>query len=305
MQYQNTSGHVKTLIPGTVPIQEIHGILLGAIAPRPIAFASTVDNEGRPNLSPFSFFNIFSTNPPVVVFSPSRRGRDGSTKHTYENIREVAEVVINLVSYPMVQQVNLASSEFSKGVNEFLKAGLTMIPSDLVKPPRVKESPVQLECKVLHVIETGQGPAAGNLVVCEIVSVHVDEAILDEKGKIDHQKTDWVGRMGGEWYVRASGNALFRVVKPPDGQVIGIDQSPEEIRTSKVLTGNDLGRMGLLKVLPSEEEIKSARTDETYKQIIASNEDPGIRREALHRYAQSLLEKGEFLKAVAICTEQA
>jgi flavin reductase (DIM6/NTAB) family NADH-FMN oxidoreductase RutF len=294
---------MKSLKPGEVSLQEMHSILLGAIAPRPVAFASTVDAEGNPNLSPFSFFNIFSTNPPVVVFSPSRRGRDSTTKHTYENVKAVPEVVVNLVDYAMVQQVNLASSEFPRGVNEFVKAGFTMIPSEIVKPPRVKESPVQLECRVLQVIETGHGPAAGNLVVCEVVMVHVDEAILDANGKVDQQKTDWVGRMGGDLYVRASGSALFRVTKPPDGPAIGIDSLPEEIRTSNILTGNDLGRMGLLRALPSEEEIKSAKEDEQYRQLVADHVDPVQLREALHSFAKVLLDKGEFLKAVAVCTE--
>jgi flavin reductase (DIM6/NTAB) family NADH-FMN oxidoreductase RutF len=295
---------MKSLKPGEVALQEMHSILLGTIAPRPIAFASTVDAEGNPNLSPFSFFNIFSTNPPVVVFSPSRRGRDSTTKHTYENVKAVPEVVVNLVDYAMVQQVNLASSEFPRGVNEFVKAGFTMIPSEIVKPPRVKESPVQLECRVLQVIETGHGPAAGNLVVCEIVMVHVDEAILDANGKVDQQKTDWVGRMGGDLYVRASGSALFRVTKPPDGPAIGIDSLPEEIRTSNILTGNDLGRMGLLRALPSEVDIKSAKEDEQYRQLVADHVDPVQLREALHRFAKVLLDNGEILKAVAVCTEK-
>jgi len=295
---------MKSLKPGEVALQEMHSILLGAIAPRPVAFASTVDAEGNPNLSPFSFFNIFSTNPPVVVFSPSRRGRDSTTKHTYENVKAVPEVVVNLVDYAMVQQVNLASSEFPRGVNEFVKAGFTMIPSEIVKPPRVKESPVQLECRVLQVIETGHGPAAGNLVVCEVVMVHVDEAILDANGKVDQQKTDWVGRMGGDLYVRASGSALFRVTKPPEGPAIGIDSLPEEIRTSNILTGNDLGRMGLLRALPSEVDIKSAKEDEQYRQLVADHVDPVQLREALHRFAKVLLDNGEILKAVAVCTEK-
>ncbi len=293
---------MKTITPGEVPFQEIHGILLGAIAPRPIAFASTVDGNGNPNLSPFSFFNLFGTNPPVVVFSPSRRGRNNTTKHTYENVKSVPEVVINLVDFPMVQQANLASSEFPAGVNEFIKAGFTMLPSEVVKPFRVKESPVQLECKVLQVIETGQGPSAGNLVIGEILKIHVSETILDEQGKIDFLKTDWVGRMGGEWYVRASGDALFRVSKPPtDGPPIGIDGLPEEIRSSTVLTGNDLGRMGLIREFPSEAEIKQAKEDKAYLQIITTHPDPVKRREAVHRYAQILIDRGAFAQAVAIC----
>lgn len=294
---------MKTITPGEVPVQEIHGILLGAVAPRPIALASTVDLEGHPNLAPFSFFNIFSTNPPVVVFSPSRRGRDNTTKHTYDNVKKVPEVVINLVNYAMVQQVNLASSEFPKGIDEFFKAGFTPIPSEKVKPFRVKESPVQLECKVLQVIEAGNGPAAGNLVICEVLLVHIDEAIIDDKGKIDPQKADWVARMGGDWYCRAAGDALFKVTKPVDSPSIGIDSLPPEIRGSRILTGNDLGRMGLIKALPGDEEIQGFRQDETYLQI-TEHWNPEERRERVHRYAQQLLDRGEFIKAVALCIER-
>jgi flavin reductase (DIM6/NTAB) family NADH-FMN oxidoreductase RutF len=200
--------------PGDISIPKFHHLMLGAIAPRPIAFASTIDRDGRPNLSPFSFFNAFGANPPILVFSPSRRGIDNTTKHTYENIREVPEVVINAVTYEMVQKVSDSSADFPKGVNEFDMVGFTMQPSDLVKPFRVKESPVQMECKVLQVIETGIGPAAGNLVICEILRIHVNRKVMDEKGRIDPHKADLVGRLGGEYYVRASGTALFELAKP-------------------------------------------------------------------------------------------
>ena len=200
--------------PKETSIPKFHHLMLGAIAPRPIAFASTIDKEGKPNLSPFSFFNTFGVNPPVVVFSPSRRGKDNTTKHTYENIKEVPEVVINAVSYEMVQKVSDSSAEFPKGVNEFEMVGFTMEPSELVKPYRVKESPVQFECKVLQVIETGFQNAAGNLVICEILCIHVNPDIMDEKGRIDPNKIDLVCRMGGDWYVRASGEAIFEVAKP-------------------------------------------------------------------------------------------
>ncbi len=200
--------------PGDIPIPKFHHLMLGAIAPRPIAFVSTMDNDGRPNLSPFSFFNAFGANPPIVVFSPSRRGIDSSTKHTYQNIKEVPEVVINAVTYDMVQKVSDSSADFPKGVNEFDMVGFTMQPSDLVKPFRVKESPVQLECKVIQVIETGTGPAAGNLVICEILRIHVNKRVMDKNGRIDPHKTDLVGRLGGEYYVRASGTALFELAKP-------------------------------------------------------------------------------------------
>jgi flavin reductase (DIM6/NTAB) family NADH-FMN oxidoreductase RutF len=200
--------------PKDTSVPKFHHLMLGAVAPRPIAFASTIDIEGRPNLSPFSFFNAFGANPPIVVFSPSRRGKDNTTKHTYENIKEVPEVVINAVTYEMVQKMSDSSADFPKGVNEFDMVGFTMQPSDLVKPFRVKESPVQFECRVLQVIETGYGPAAGNLVICEILRVHVNPEVMDEKGRIDPHKTDLVGRLGGEFYVRASGSALFELAKP-------------------------------------------------------------------------------------------
>ena len=200
--------------PSDTSVPKFHHLMLGAIAPRPIAFASTIDKEGRPNLSPFSFFNAFGANPPIVVFSPSRRGVDNTTKHTYENIKEVPEVVINAVTYNMVQQVSDSSADFPRGVNEFEMVGFTMEPSDLVRPFRVKESPVQFECRVLQVIETGHENAAGNLVICEILRIHVNPEILDEKGRIDPNKTDLVGRMGGNYYVRASGSALFELAKP-------------------------------------------------------------------------------------------
>lgn len=200
--------------PESMSVPGFHHLMLGAVAPRPIAFASTMDAGGRPNLSPFSFYNAFGANPPLLVFSPSRRGIDNTTKHTYDNVKEVPEVVINAVTYAMVRQASDASADFPKGVNEFDKVGLTMVPSDLVRPFRVKESPVQMECRVLQVIETGTGPAAGNLVICQILRVHVDPAILDEKGRIDPHKADLVGRLGGDYYVRASGSALFELPKP-------------------------------------------------------------------------------------------
>lgn len=200
--------------PKELSIQKFHGLMLGAVAPRPIAFASTIDKEGNPNLSPFSFFNAFGANPPVLIFSPSRRGKDNTTKDTYENVKEVAEVVINVVSFEMVKQANEASAEFPKGVNEFEKAGFTMQKSDLIRPFRVQESPVQFECKVLQVIETGTMHAAGNLVICEILKMHINPDILNESGTIDPHKIDLVGRLGNNYYVRASGSAIFELQKP-------------------------------------------------------------------------------------------
>ena len=233
-----------TINPKEVKVPVLHSYLLGAVAPRPIAFASTIDKNGNPNLAPFSFFNVFSANPPIAIFSPARSGRTGITKHTHDNINEVPEVVINVVSYSMVQQTSLASTEYPKGVNEFEKAGFTALKSELVKPYRVKESPVQMECKVNQVIELGNQGGAGNLVVCEVLLIHVDENILDANKNIDPNKIDLVSRMGGNWYCRASGNTLFEVEKPIATMGIGIDKIPAHIRNSKVLTGNNLGQLG-------------------------------------------------------------
>lgn len=240
--------------PKEVTVGKMHSYLLGAVAPRPIAFASTIDKEGNVNLSPFSFFNCFGANPPIVVFSPSRRGRDNTTKHTYENVLEVPEVVINIVNYDMVQQMSLASTEYKKGVNEFIKAGLTPLASTKMKPPRVAEAPVSFECKVLQVIPTGLEGGAGNLVICEVILAHVKDEILDAEGKIDPYKLDAVARMGGDWYCRANGEALFTVPKPLEKIGIGIDQLPEVIRNSKVLTGNDLGMLANVEQLPEGAE---------------------------------------------------
>ena len=230
--------------PKEVSTGKFHGMMLGAIAPRPIAFASTVDKEGNVNLSPFSFFNCFGTNPPILIFSPARRVRDNTTKHTLENVLEHPEVVINIVNYATVEQMSLASTEYDKGINEFVKSGLTPVQSEKVKPPRVKEAPAAFECKVNEVIPLGEEGGAGNLIICEVVLMHVKENILDIEGRIDPQLLDAVGRMGGDYYCRASGESVFEVAKPTRHKGIGIDQLPEHIRNSAVLTGNDLGKLG-------------------------------------------------------------
>jgi flavin reductase (DIM6/NTAB) family NADH-FMN oxidoreductase RutF len=240
----------KRIDPKEVSTGVLHSYLLGAIAPRPIAFASTIDKEGKVNLSPFSFFNVFGANPPILIFSPARRGRDNTTKHSYENVLEVPEVTINIVDYAMVQQMSLASTEYAKGVNEFVKAGLTEVKSDKVKPPRVAEAPASFECKVLQVIPTGIEGGAGNLIICEVVLVHIADRVLDANGKIDPFKLDAVARMGGDWYCRANGNALFTVPKPLEKIGIGIDMLPNEIKLSKVLTGNELAMLANIETLP-------------------------------------------------------
>ncbi|WP_100802478.1 flavin reductase family protein [Ulvibacter sp. MAR_2010_11] len=237
--------------PQDISTGKLHGYLLGAVSPRPICFASTIDAEGNVNLSPFSFFNVFSANPPIMVFSPARRVRNNTTKHTLENVLETKEVVINIVNYSMVQQMSLASTEYAKGVNEFVKAGFTEIASEIVKPPRVAEAPVQFECKVLEVVALGDNGGAGNLVVCEVVNLHLDETILNAEGHIDPNKIDTVARMGGNWYSRAKAG-LFEVPKPLSTLGIGVDALPEAVRNSKVLTGNDLGMLANVEELPAE-----------------------------------------------------
>lgn len=245
-----------SLDPKELKTAQIHQYLLHAVAPRPIAWASTIDAEGNPNLAPFSFFNVFSANPPIAIFSPARSGRTGTTKNTLDNVREVPEVVINIVNYDLVQQASLSSTEYAKGVNEFVKAGLTAIPSEKIRPSRVQESPVQLECIVREVIELGTQGGAGNLVICEIVMIHIAEEILDpETRMIDQNKIDLVARMGGDWYCRASGNAMFKVAKPLLTIGIGVDALPENIRNSKILTGNHLGQLGNVEKLPSKDEV--------------------------------------------------
>ena len=240
--------------PKDLPTAKLHGYLLGAIAPRPIAFASTIDKDGNPNLSPYSFFNVFGSNPPIVVFSPARRVRDNTLKHTLENVEEVKEVVINVVSYAMVQQMSLSSTEYPKGVNEFEKAGFTMLASDEVKPFRVAESPVQFECKVKEIMYTGTEGGAGNLIVGEVVKVHINENVLAEDGSIDQYKIDLVARAGGSYYSRAR-DGFFEIPKPLSALGIGVDSIPQEIRNSKVLTGNDLGMLGNVEALPDSDAV--------------------------------------------------
>lgn len=254
------------LDPKEVSVQRMFGLLLDTVAPRPIALASTVDTQCRPNLSPFSFFNAFGTNPPILIFSPSRRGRDNTTKDTYNNLKQVPEVVINMVNHAIVEQVNLASSDFPTGVNEFEKAGFTAVTSDLIRPPRVKESPVSFECKVLQIIETGDQGSAGNLVICEVLRMHIHDRVLDENGRIDPRKIDLVARMGGDYYCRAK-EGLFTLKKPGLPVGIGIDQLPDFIRFSPYLSGNDLGKLGTLPSLPSPDEIETMKKSELFKKI--------------------------------------
>lgn len=273
-----------TLDPKELSVPTLFGHLTAAVGPRPIAFASTIDSDGRVNLAPFSFFNVFGANPPILVFSPSRSGRDNTTKHTLDNVLEVPETVVNIVDYKMVQQMSLASTAYAKGINEFTKAGLTQQPSQTIKPPRVAESPVQFECKVIEVKALGDQGGAGNLVICEITRIHIDNAILDEAGHIDPVKIDQVARMGGNWYSRAK-EGLFEVPKPVAQTGIGYDQIPLDIRQSTVLTGNDLGMLGNVETLPSIDEIQAFVESDIEIRSLLNTKDP----EQIHKKAQDYL----------------
>jgi flavin reductase (DIM6/NTAB) family NADH-FMN oxidoreductase RutF len=278
------------IIPGQMKTALLHNYLQGAIAPRPICFASTVDRDGRPNLSPFSFFNLFGSNPATLIFSPSRRVRDNTTKHTLENVLETMEVVINVVTYSMVHQASLSSCEYPKGTNEFEKSGFTPLPSEKVKPFRVKESPVQFECIVREVLPQGQQGGAGNLIICEPVLIHINDAILNEHGVIDPHKIDLVARMGGDYYCRASGAAVFEVAKPITELGIGIDALPASIRQSSILTGNNLGQLANVQQQPV---IDPAFEDDHLKNIIQYYSiTPDEMEKELHHHAQRLLENG-------------
>ncbi|RXK60638.1 flavin reductase family protein [Lacibacter luteus] len=267
-----------------------------AIAPRPVCFASTIDKEGNVNLSPFSFFNLFSSNPPVVVFSPARRVRDNTTKHTLQNVLEVPEVVINIVDYDMVQQVSLASCEFPKEVNEFIKAGFTEEAATLVKPPMVKESKVKMECKVLEVKPLGSEGGAGNLVICEVLRMHVDENILNaESTMIDQRKLHHIARLGGDWYCKVDEHSLFHVAKPNTQLGIGIDALPETIRNSNILTGNNLGQLANVHEYPA---VDATFEDEQLKNIIQYfSINPDEMDKELHKYAKELLDAGKVNEA--------
>ena len=260
-----------TINPKEIEVPKLHHYLLGAVGPRPIAFASTIDENGVRNLSPFSFFNVFSANPPIMVFSPARSGRTGATKNTFDNVKTTKEVVINIVNYPIVQQMSLSSSPYSADIDEFEKSGLTPIASETIKPFRVKESPVQFECKVNDVVELGQNGGAGNLVICEVLRIHIKEDILDDKGMIDQHKIDLVSRMGGNWYCRADENSMFEIQKPITTIGIGVDNIPENIRKSTILTGNDLGLLGSIEAFPTQEEIDNYTTPSGEKHQIAKD----------------------------------
>ena len=288
---------ITTYSPEELSQRDLHNLLLTAVAPRPICFASTIDLDGNVNLSPFSFFNVFSSKPPVMVFSPARNGRDNTLKHTLQNIYEVKEVVINIVNHSLVEQMSLASTAYDKGVNEFVKSGLTQVPSDMIRPPRVGEAPVALECTVDQVIELGDQGGAGNLVIARVVRIHLNDKYLDETGKLDTHKLDLVARMGGSWYCRANSSALFEIPKPVRTKGLGIDLLPQSIRESSVLTGNNLGRLGNLERLPESSEVLTIRNHPEIKALIAQTDTTDLKA-ALHLIGQRWLENNDTEAAI-------
>ena len=273
-----------TIDPKEIPVPKLHHYLLGAIGPRPIAFASTVDANGIDNLAPFSFFNVFSANPPILIFSPARSGRTNETKDTYNNVKVVPEVVINVVNYDIVHQMSLASSPFAPGVSEFDKAGFTPIASKTIRPKRVAESPIQFECKVIEVKELGNQGGAGNLIFCEVMKIHINEAVLDENGSIDQHKIDLVARAGGSYYTRAR-DGFFEIPKPIATLGIGVDAIPLEIRNSPILTGNNLGMLGNVEQLPTEDTVNNFGKE--HSQFI------GLEMVKKHTFAQEYLSKND------------
>lgn len=285
-----------SLDPKELPQPKLHQYLLGAIGPRPIAFASTIDDQGRPNLAPYSFFNVFSSNPPILIFSPARRGRDNTTKHTLENALAHRECVINIVNYEMVEQMSLASTEYPLGVSEFEKTGLTPIASDVVKPFRVKEAPVQFECKINDVVALGTQGGAGNLVICEVVRIHVAESILDEEGRISPIKIDQVARMGGHWYTRAN-KGLFQLPQPMTQIGIGFDALPTDIKTSRILTGNELAQLAGVESIPNETEVNEYKLTELADLFMEFEGRAAELEVQLHTLAKELLQQKKVVEA--------
>lgn len=283
--------------PTDLATAALHGCLLTGIAPRPIAFVSTSDGAGNVNLSPYSFFNIFGSNPPILIFSPARRVRDNTTKHTLENLREVPSCTVNIVDHAMVEQMSLASTEYPRGVNEFTKAGFTQVTSEVAIPPRVGESPLSMECRVQQIIETGQQGGAGNLVVCEVIRIHLRADCCGENRLLDPDKLDLVGRMGGSYYVRASGDALFKIPKPLRTLGIGVDQLPAHVRNSNILTGNELGRLGNLPTPPDEAAIQQALQGSNPQALTQAEQGEYA---PLHAAAKNLLAAGETKAAAAL-----
>lgn len=288
---------MKTINPKDIETPKLHRYLLGAIGPRPIAFASTMDKDGVANLAPFSFFNAFSANPPILVFSPARSGRTNTTKDTYNNVKILPEVVINVVNFELVHQMSLASSPYPSSVDEFVKSGLTPVASECVQPHRIKESPVQFECKVNEVIELGDRGGAGNLIICEVLRIHIDEAILDEHQMIDQNKIDLVSRMGGNWYCRADENSMFEIPKPITTCGIGYDELPEDIKNSDVLTANNLGQLAGIESIPNETDVNEYKLIELSELFLSLEEDATQLEIEIHKRAKLLLEKNHLEEA--------
>ena len=286
-----------SLDPKELTIQRLHQLLLGAIGPRPIAFASTLDAQGNANLAPFSFFNVFSANPPILVFSPARSGRTGQSKDTYNNAKAIPEVVINVVNYNMVHQMSLASSPYAPGVDEFVKAGFTALASHKVAPFRVAEAPVQFECKVQQIIELGQEGGAGNLIICEVLQMHIHESLLNEHGLIDQHKIDLVARMGADWYCRANTASMFEIKKPISTCGIGYDALPPDIKNSQVLSANDLGQLAGIEELPNETDVNEYKLIELSSLFLDLEANANALETALHHRAKELLSENQLEEA--------
>ncbi|MEY4597085.1 MAG: hypothetical protein RLZZ506_1511 [Bacteroidota bacterium] len=286
-----------SLDPKDLTVQRLHQLLLGAIGPRPIAFASTIDREGKPNLAPFSFFNVFSANPPILVFSPARSGRTGQSKDTYNNAKAHPEVVINVVNYNMVHQMSLASSPYAPEVDEFIKAGFTPLASEKVAPFRVAEAPVQFECKIQQIIELGQEGGAGNLIICEVVQLHIQEDLLNEQGLIDQHKIDLVARMGGDWYCRANTTSMFEVKKPITSCGIGYDALPQDLKNSHILSANDLGQLAGIEQIPNETDVNEYKLLELSSLFLDLEHDASALETALHQRAKALLAQNNLEEA--------
>ena len=286
-----------SLDPKDLTVQRLHQLLLGAIGPRPIAFASTIDREGKPNLAPFSFFNVFSANPPILVFSPARSGRTGQSKDTFNNAKAHPEVVINVVNYNMVHQMSLASSPYAPEVDEFIKAGFTPLASEKVAPFRVAEAPVQFECKIQQIIELGQEGGAGNLIICEVVQLHIQEDLLNEQGLIDQHKIDLVARMGGDWYCRANTTSMFEVKKPITSCGIGYDALPQDLKNSHILSANDLGQLAGIEQIPNEIDVNEYKLLELSSLFLDFEHDASALETALHQRAKALLAQNNLEEA--------
>jgi len=291
--------HTTSIDPNSITTKDLHSIMLTAVAPRPIALASTIDTEGNVNLSPFSFFNVFSANPPILIFSPARRVKDNTTKHTLQNVEEVKEVVINIVNFPIVEQVSLSSTEYGEGVNEFTKSGLTEVSSLKVKPPRVLESPVSFECEVENIIHLGNKGGAGNLVICKVVHIHIKNEYLDVDNNLDTKKLDLVARLGGSWYARVTKESLFEIPKPITTRGIGVDNLPKHIFNTNILNGNNIGRLGNYERMPTKDELEKVRKIPELSEVLSIKNDQ-LKLESIHKMVKKYIEFGNIELAISM-----